>query len=144
MAIVVIDDKSLPPGPYKKIRPPDATREMRATRNYVYGFPLTEEWFKFRYHHDLGGLGLDKDALEKEKRLHTDMLISHLIRVCDDMEGWVSKCLPTSVETSTLSVCWLLIIGIPGRKPSAESVKKLRKTLKLYGIREKPNWYPEN
>ena len=144
MAIVLIHDKSLPPGPYMKIKPPAVNIEMRSTRNYVYGFPLTEEWFRFRYLHDLDLSALDKSAIEKEKRIHTDMLISHLIIVCDRMEGWVCKCLPTSLQTSTLSCCWFLIIGNPGRKPSMESVKKLRKTLKLYGIREKPNWYPEN
>ena len=60
------------------------------------------------------------------------------------MEGWASKYLPTSIETFVLSSCWFLTIGTPGRKPSMESVKKLRNTLRLYGIREKPNWFPEN
>ena len=144
-AIVLVPDGSLPPGPCINLQPPDDTKVMHTYgRKVVFGFPLTAEWFDFRYSHDLDLRGLDKDAIKEKKHLYKDRLITHILNVCDRMEGRVSRSLPTSVEASTVPSCWFIIIGIPGRRPSKEDVKKLRKTLWAYGITERPNWYPEN
>ena len=144
-SIVLVDDGSLPPGPCINLQPPDDTKVMHTYgRKVVFGFPLTAEWFNFRYFHDLDLTALDKDAIKEKKHVYKDRLITHILNVCDRMEGRVCRSLPTSVETSTVSSCWFIIIGNPGRRPSKEDVKKLRKTLWLYGITERPNWYPEN
>ncbi len=116
----------------------------RNIKDLVYGFPLPDEWFEYRFLHDLDLSALDEEDVKRAKRLHESRFVSHLIRVCDRMEGWVCKCFPTSVETSTVSSCWFLIIGVPGCRPSAENVQKLRDTLRLYGINEMANWYPKS
>ncbi len=143
MPIRLVDDKSLPPPPFVGLHPPDdmATRD---SRKFVYGFPLPDEWFQYRFFHDLKLDGLDAEAIKEKQRLHGGSLILCFVRMCDKMEGWVYKCHPTSVETSTVSSCWFLAIGIPGRKPSAEDVKKLRLSLLPYGVCEIPRWYPQN
>lgn len=143
MSIVLIDDKSLPPAPYVGLCPPDdmATRNRK---KFVYGFPLPSEWFDFRFFHDLHISTFDAEDKAEAQRFYRATLVSHLIGLCDRMEGWVCKCRPASVQTSTASSCWFLVIGIPGRKPSVESVKKLRETLILYGVMEIPRWYPKH
>ncbi|KJA17273.1 hypothetical protein HYPSUDRAFT_90834 [Hypholoma sublateritium FD-334 SS-4] len=143
MSIVLVDNKSLPIAPYVGLRPPD-NMATRNSKNFVYGFPLSDEWFEYRYLHDLGPPVPDEETMAKRRRGHQSRLVCHLIRVCDWMEGRVCKCFPVSVQTATVSSCWFLMIGTPGCRPSAENVVKLRDKMRLYGIREMANWYPKN
>ena len=142
MPIRLIDDKSLPPAPYVGLLPPD-NMAKRDSSKFVFGFPLSEEWLQYRYLHDLDTSMLDAEAIKEKQRLHRGSLISRLISLGDQMDGRVCKCRPAAVRTSNRSFCWFLVIGVPGRKPSEEHVRKLRKTLLLYGVTELPSWYPE-
>ncbi|KJA17300.1 hypothetical protein HYPSUDRAFT_46633 [Hypholoma sublateritium FD-334 SS-4] len=143
MTIVLIDDKSLPPPPHVGLRAPDdmETRRRLNKKKLVYGFPLPEEWFEYRFRHDLHIDTFDPELKEKAKDYYRATLVAHLIGLCDRMEDG-GKCHPGSVQTSTVS-CWFLAIGTPGNMPSLESVKKLRETLLPYGVVESPRWYPK-
>ncbi|KJA17278.1 hypothetical protein HYPSUDRAFT_46613 [Hypholoma sublateritium FD-334 SS-4] len=140
--IELVDDKTLPPAPYVGLLPPNNMAKRNSSK-FVFGFPLPDEWFQFRCEHDLDISMLNEEAIKETRRLHRGSLINHLIQLCDEMEGWVCKCRPTYVKTSTVSFCWFLAIGVPGCKPSAENVDKLRDTLLLYGVTEIPRWYPK-
>ena len=86
MPIRLVDDKSLPPPPFVGLHPPDdmATRD---SRKFVYGFPLPDDWFQYRFSHDLKLDGLDAEAIKEKQRLHGGSLISCMVRMCDKMEG---------------------------------------------------------
>ncbi|KJA17288.1 hypothetical protein HYPSUDRAFT_46621 [Hypholoma sublateritium FD-334 SS-4] len=141
--IVLIDDKSLPPPPYVGLRAPDNMEARRRLnrKSLVYGFPLPDEWFEYRFCVDLDIATFDPELKEEAKRYYRATIVAHLIGLCDRMEGG-KKCHPGSVQTSTVS-CWFLTIGTPGCMPPLESVKKLRETLLPYGVVESPRWYPK-
>ncbi|KJA17274.1 hypothetical protein HYPSUDRAFT_206324 [Hypholoma sublateritium FD-334 SS-4] len=75
--IVLVDDQSLPAAPYVGLLPPN-NKAKRNSSKFVYGFPLPDEWFRFRYLHDLDISALDEEAIKEKRRLYRGMLLAHL------------------------------------------------------------------
>ena len=130
----------LPTSPYIGIRPPTdiATRDRSKV---VYGFPLSFEWLKHRYHHEVELEAVAGAPVEKKGEYLTN-LTWHLSVVCQRIHR--VKCTTTMVETSGYGNgrAMVLVVGYPGQKPPPETLKILVDRLANYGVIEHPGWYP--
>ena len=130
----------LPPPPYIGIRPPkDIATHARS--KVVYGFPLSYEWLKHRYHHEVE-LEASPGAPVEDKYTYVVNFTHYISRVCWKIHR--VKCIATMVETSRehgKGQTMFLVVSYPGLKPPPETLKTLIDRVADYGIVEKPGWY---
>ena len=137
--------KLVPPMQYFGITPSQKDRRVCPKRFLVYGFPIPDEWFPYRYK-CMQAAGIELDSYEEEHSLAMKMLVEICEEVCEE----ASPEAPTKIggagvwcqrdgETET---CDLLKIGTYGRIPPIEVIMKMADSVSRFGIVEMPDWYP--
>jgi len=136
------NEELLPFSPYIGIRPPTDTAN-RDRSKVVYGFPLSDEWLRHRYHYEVELKAPASEGASVETRsAYLTKFAWHLSGMCQKIHP--VKCTTTIVQTGGYSngQAMFLIVGYPGRKPPPETLKVLIDKLASYGIVEHPGWYP--